>query len=252
VEIQVLGKSPSWQDAGGACSGYLVRQDDFSLLVDCGAGVLGKLRAVQDHLALDAVLITHLHADHVLDLVPFSYGLRFSPRRGEPVHQPALHLPPGGCELLRRLGGVWHEEDLILSAFTATEYPPKQELALGPMSVRFCEVPHFTDTFACEIAAAGARFTFGADCAPNDVLPRFAGGTDLLMVEASLAEPESEGQRGHMTPFEAGELGRRADAGRLVITHFSDELDPGWVRAEARRGFGAEVVLAEEGLTFTV
>ena len=64
MRITVLGKSPSWQDAAGACSGYLVEEGDFTLLLDCGNGVFSKLRRHCDYVDVDAVLITHLHADH--------------------------------------------------------------------------------------------------------------------------------------------------------------------------------------------
>ena len=75
MRITVLGKSPSWQDAGGACSGYLVEDGGTRLLLDCGNGVFAKLRERVDYTELDAVLISHLHADHFLDLVPYSYAL---------------------------------------------------------------------------------------------------------------------------------------------------------------------------------
>src|ERR1700730_6734367 len=75
VRITVLGKSPSWQDAGGACSGYLVEEGDYALLLDCGNGVFSKLRRFRDYVDVDAVVISHLHADHFLDLVPYSYAL---------------------------------------------------------------------------------------------------------------------------------------------------------------------------------
>ena len=75
MRLTVLGKSPSWQDAGGACSGYLIQEGADSLLLDCGNGVFGKLRQHIDYVDLDAVLISHLHADHFLDLIPYSYAL---------------------------------------------------------------------------------------------------------------------------------------------------------------------------------
>ncbi len=84
MRITVLGKSPSWQDAGGACSGYLVEDGGTTLLLDCGNGVFGKLRQRVDYIDVDAILISHLHADHILDLVPYAYALTYAPRQ-QPV-----------------------------------------------------------------------------------------------------------------------------------------------------------------------
>ncbi len=105
MRITVLGKSPSWQDAGGACSGYLVEEDGFSLLLDCGNGVFSKLRHYRDYVDLDAVLITHLHADHFLDLIPYSYALAYAPRQ-QPVAVGRLagHDEPGPSAAVRADG----------------------------------------------------------------------------------------------------------------------------------------------------
>lgn len=262
MQVTVLGKSPSWQDAGGACSGYLVAQDDFMLLLDCGNGVFSKLRPVCDYVGVDAVLVTHMHADHFLDLVPFSYALRYAPRQqpvavggwpgtNEPA-RPRLYLPPGGGAVLRGVVGCWGSEDLVDSAFALQEYAAGGELELGPFAVRFCEVPHYVTTYAVELGCDGVRFTFGADCRPNQELVGFAQGTDMLMVEATLPRPERDGVRGHLTAREAGEHGRRAGARRLVLTHYSEELDPELTYAEAADGYGGPVELAREGAVYTL
>ena len=93
MRITVLGKSPSWQDAGGACSGYLVEDGETSLLLDCGNGVFAKLRERVDYTDVDAVLISHLHADHFLDLVPYAYALTYAPRQ-QPVPGRRLSRAP--------------------------------------------------------------------------------------------------------------------------------------------------------------
>jgi ribonuclease BN (tRNA processing enzyme) len=248
MQVTVLGKSPSWPDLGGACTGYLVRADGYTLLLDCGSGVFGKLRGVIDYLDVDAVLISHLHADHYFDLVPFSYALRHGPRSSG-SRGVRLLAPPGAREVFRATVSAYsHDVGLIESAFELAEYDPAASLALGPLQVRFCEVPHFTRTFAVELATGGRRFTFGADCAPNDAIVRFAQDTDLLLLEATqLFADEDDDDRGHLSAREAGEHGRRASARRLVLTHFSDELDAGQIRDEAAAGYGAPVELAREG-----
>jgi ribonuclease BN (tRNA processing enzyme) len=263
VRITVLGKSPSWQDADGACSGYLVEEGDYALLLDCGNGVFSKLRRVCDYVDVGAVLVSHLHADHFLDLVPYSYALTYAPRQ-QPVPvagwpgtesraRPLLYAPVGAKELFRQIVGCWGNEDLIDRAFDLHEYAAQDELAVGPFQVRFCEVPHYTCTYAVELSSnGGGRLTYSADCSPNDQLVRFAGGTDLLLIEATLPRPERTGERGHLTPREAGEHGERSGARRLVLTHFSDELDPAWALREAGNAYGGPVELAEEGAVYTV
>jgi ribonuclease BN (tRNA processing enzyme) len=254
VRITVLGKSPAWQDAGGACSGYLVESGETSLLLDCGPGVLAKLRRVRDYADVDAVVLSHLHADHILDLVPYASALTFSPRgaAGE-LPRPALHVPPGGAEQLRALAAAaGMQPDHVDSAFALTEYDPDGTVAVGPLRLRFQFVPHYIASYAIEVDDGAARLTFGADCGPNDALPAFAAGTDLLLIEATITQPDTGDPRGHLTAREAGEHGRRAGARRLVITHVSDELDGAHARAEAAAGFGADVELATEGAVYTV
>lgn len=263
MRITVLGKSPSWPDVDGACSGYLVEQDGLRLLVDAGNGVFGKLRRFCDYVDLDAVVISHMHADHMLDLVPYAYALTYAPRQ-QPVPvppwpgtdtpaRPRLIVPDGGLGALRAIVGTWGDELLVENAFAAEEYRPDQELALGPLTLRFHAVPHFVATCAIEVrAASGARFTYGADHSPTHALDGFADDTDLLMLEATLPRPERDGPRGHLTPSEAGEHAARVRAGRLVLTHISDELDATWAQAEARRTFDGPVEIAREGAAYEI
>ncbi|MFZ0385842.1 MAG: MBL fold metallo-hydrolase [Solirubrobacteraceae bacterium] len=259
MQVTVLGKSPSWQDAAGACSGYLVQEGELKLVLDCGNGVFSKLRSVLDYRLIGEVLISHLHADHFLDLVPFSYALANAVRTDAPGNgagvraRPSLRVPVGGHHVLRRIVGSWGSEHLIDDAFQITEYEPDDVLTLGPLQVRFREVPHFVRSHAVELATGGAgghRFVFGADCAPNDALVEFAREADVLMVEATLPAPEQGPERGHMTPREAGEHGAAAHARRLVLTHYSDEMDPSWAAAEAADSYGGRVELAYEGAVY--
>ena len=253
MHVKVLGKSPSWQDAAGACSGYLVREGALTLLLDCGSGVFSKLRREVDYLDVDVVVISHLHADHFLDLIPFSYALANACRGGrERARAPRLHLPSGGTEVLRRIVGCWGGADLVDNAFEITEYSKSDELELEALRVRFCEVPHFTVSHAVELSCGGSRFTFGADCRPNRELVEFAADTDMLMIEATLPLPEQGDIRGHLTPREAGEHGAAARARRLVLTHYSDEMDPEWARRQAAESYGGPVEMAREGAVYAV
>jgi ribonuclease BN (tRNA processing enzyme) len=264
MRITVLGKSPAWQDADGACSGYLIQDGETSMLLDCGNGVFGKLRRHIDYTELDAVLITHLHADHTLDLVPYSYALTYAPRQ-QPVPvppwpgtdtpaRPLLAAPPGAREMLRRVVGAWGNEDLVEAAFELSEYDPDRKCRLGSFEIRFREVPHFITTYAVDIRSRAdrSRFTFSADCSPNEALVEIAAGTDLLLIEATLPRPERTGIRGHLTPKEAGEHGEAAGAKRVILTHISDELDATWARKQAESVYSGPVEVAADGSTYEV
>jgi ribonuclease BN (tRNA processing enzyme) len=264
MRLTVLGKSPSWQDAGGACSGYLIEEEGTAVLLDCGNGVFSKLREHIDYVDVDAVVLSHLHADHFLDLVPYSYALTYAPRQ-QPVPvdrwpgtkhpaRPALHVPPGAQKVFRRVVGAWGNEDLIENAFGLREYDPSEEIEIGPIRITFHEVPHFTETFAMSISSTNGsgRIVYGADCSPTDALSDFARNADLMLLEATLPRPERTGMRGHLTPGEAGDQGRGAGAKRLLLVHISDELDADRARDQAAEAFGGPVEVATEGATFDV
>jgi ribonuclease BN (tRNA processing enzyme) len=254
VEITVLGKSPAMPDAGGASSGYLIREGDYTLLLDCGTGVFAQLREHCRPDEVDAVLITHMHADHMIDLLPYAHALGFVYKpQGDP---PRLLMPPEAQPSLAQLGELFGIGYGVDQAFAAQQYDSEQVLELGPLTVRFQEVPHYIRAWACDLQVPdGRRFTFGADCAPNELLPRFARGTDLLMLEAteeSVPDVARDDVRGHMTAREAGELARRAQARRVVLTHYSDLLNPETVRSEGEAGYGGPLELARAGVTFVI
>jgi ribonuclease BN (tRNA processing enzyme) len=264
VRLTVLGKSPSWQDADGACSGYLVEEDGTTVLVDCGNGVFGKLRKFRDYAEVDAVVISHLHADHFLDLVPYSYALTYAPRHQPvPVHhwpgtdnppRPRLIAPRGAVDTFRRVVGAWGNEDLIENAFRIEEYAPDDTPTVGPLTFRFQSVPHFTETFAIRVESTNGsgKLAYGADSRPSQELIDFVAGADLLLVEATLPRPEREGIRGHLTPREAGEHAKAARVGRVVVTHLSDDLGREWAETEASAGFGGPVAVAHEGAVYEI
>jgi ribonuclease BN (tRNA processing enzyme) len=260
MKLTVLGKSPAWQDAGGACSGYLITEEGSTVLLDCGNGVFGKLRNVCDYVDVDAIFVSHMHADHFLDLFPYALALSYAPRQ-QPVPvdrwpgtddpaRPSLYLPPDGCEKLTAMARNLGLPPMIGEAFRIHEYDPDGTVGVGPLTASFCAVPHYTRTWAIEFTdPAGKRLTYGADCRPNRELIGFADRTDLLIGEATLPRPERTGHpRGHMTPAELGEHAALAKVQRLLVTHISDELDPEWALAQATGEFSGPTEIAGEGM----
>ena len=264
MRVTVLGKSPSWEDAGGACSSYLLEAEGCSVVLDCGNGAFAKLRRFRDYTTVDAVLVSHLHADHFLDLIPWAYALTYAPRQ-QPVPvdrwegtdapaRPRLIAPAGAREVFRRVVGAWGPEDLVENAFAIEEYEEDSRPSVGRLNFEFRTVPHFAKTYACRITAEGegTSLVFGADSGPNDDLVEVARDADLLIIEATLPRPEREGPRGHLTAREAAEHAARAGARRVVLTHISDELDALRARKVAGEAFGGPVEVAREGAIYVV
>src|SRR3954447_4004773 len=192
MRLTVLGKSPSWQDANGACSGYLIEEKGTTVVLDCGNGVFSKLRRYRDYTRVDAVVISHLHADHFLDLVPFAYALTYAPRQ-QPVPvdrwpgtedpaRPLLLAPHGATETFRRVVGAWGNEDLIENAFRIEEYAADARPQVGPLRFSFKLVPRLTETFAMRVQSddGGGTLAFGAGSRPTADLVEFATDADLL------------------------------------------------------------------------
>ena len=267
MQITVLGKSPSWPDAGGACSGYLVEDGATCLLVDCGTGVFAELRRVREYVDVDAIVVSHMHADHFIDLLPYACALSYSPRQAAfPVAgwpgtdapaRPRLLLPPDATAIVRTVAQAGGQPGLFDSAYDICEYDIAETAAIGTLRARFQPVPHYVPTNAIELTSTlgGGRFVFGADHGPTDALTAFAANADLLMLEASLplVPPDTGGPpRGHLTAAEAGEHAAACDAARLVLTHITDELDSDHALREAARAFAGPIEIARAGAVYTV
>jgi ribonuclease BN (tRNA processing enzyme) len=252
MRLTVLGKSPSWQDAGGACSSYLVEEGDATILIDCGSGSFGKLRARRDHRDVDAVVLSHLHADHVLDLIPFACALTYGPAAAEGLRPPRLAGTAGVREHFAGLGAAIGDPDLIVEAFAIEEYVPGSPVEVGPLAVTPHVVRHSGPTHALALAApSGGRIVFGADGRYSEELVAAAEGADVLLAEATLPDPDST-QDVHMSAEETGRLAEAAGVGRLVLTHISDELDTERSLERAAAGFSGPVEIAVEGASYEV
>jgi ribonuclease BN (tRNA processing enzyme) len=248
--LTVLGASPSWQNAGEACSSYLVDVPGTRLMIDCGNGAFGELRKHHDYLSIDAIAITHTHGDHMLDLLPMAYALLYSPRalKGQ-SRRPLLLLPPGAIDRLRMIFDLIDRAELLDLAYDAVEYDPAVTTELPGVSLEFAPVPHFVPTHAIGLRTqTGGRLVFGADHRPSQRIIDFARGADLLLLEATLMEPE-DGTRGHITSVEAAEIAKQADVDRLVLTHMSDELPREQLVAQAQAIHPA-TSLARPGATY--
>ena len=254
MKVTVLGASPAIPNPGGACTGLLIEAGGTALLVDCGPGVTSQLERHLDFHTLDAVLITHLHADHCLDLVMLRNGLKYAPWNG-PKPQPRLYMPPSGRAFLTQAGRLFTQgeptTDFFGDQFHIQEYDPSHPLQVGSLTLTFTPTRHYVDCWAVRIEHAGHALAFSADTGPGADLTPIARDADLFICEASVESRTREPDTwGHLAPDEAGHFARTAQAKRLVITHIWHGYDQPAMRAAAAAAFGGPTDLAHEGQVY--
>jgi len=222
VRLTVIGCSPAWPNAGGAQSGYLV-EGEGRLLLDCGPGVLARLRANEDGWPrVDGVAITHFHLDHWGDLVPWIFGAAFGP--GRDVPKPELWLPPGGRARLDGFGERMAFGGHIDSVFDVHEYEDDEPFAVAGYEVTPHRLDHYSElTFGLRVRNHAGTLAYSGDTGPTERLVELARGADLFLCEATLQGPEPA-ERGHLSEDEAVDAFRSSGAKRLVVIHRPDEL----------------------------
>jgi ribonuclease BN (tRNA processing enzyme) len=242
IELTVLGCSGSYgAPAGGACSGYLVRAGGATLWVDCGNGTLAALQRHADPADLTAVVITHVHPDHCVDL----YGLHVLNRYGLERSGLPVYAPEGVEPALRHLVADWGD------TFDWKEVGDGDREEIGGVGLRFARTDHPPPTVAVEISHADRRLVYTSDTGPEWSVDAFAPRADLVLSEATYQHHDIRAPL-HLSARQAGEMARAADARRLVLTHLWPTLDPAVSVAEGSEAFGAPVTLAAPNLTLTI
>jgi ribonuclease BN (tRNA processing enzyme) len=225
VRLTVVGSSPAWPNPGGAQSGYLVEADGGRLLLDCGPGVLARLRELDGGWPrIDAVVITHWHLDHWGDLVPWVWGTLKGP--GSEVRRAELWLPPEGRGRIRDFGDRLGWDDMFDQTFDIRDYSGDEPFQAAGFTVLARRLPHYTLlTFGLRVTNGSHSLAYSGDCGPDAVLAELARDVDLLVCEATLERAELDGTpRGHLSADEAIAAFHASGARRLLITHRPGEL----------------------------
>lgn len=242
MELTVLGCSGSYgAPAAGACSGYLVRDGDTTIWMDCGNGSFVNLQRHVDPADLTAVVITHEHPDHCVDVYGLHVLLRYGlERSGVPLFAPA------GAE--DRLGALVQWGD----TFDWHAIDDGAQASVDGISLAFSRTDHPPPTYAVELTdAAKRRLVYTSDTGPGWSADAFAPGAHLLVSEASYEHADRRSPI-HLSGRQAGEAARQAKAERLVLTHLWPQVDPKVVVEEGSDAFGAAATLAATDLTFTI
>ena len=244
MKLTVLGRYGPYPAAGGACSGYLLESEGCRLLLDCGNGVLSRLQHYLQSWELEAVLLSHLHFDHMADLMVLRYALDYA-RRSALFERPLpLYAPPEPASEFKRLS----YKDL----FETVPLSPGEDLFLGPFTLSFVETVHSMPCLAMRIETDKGVLVYSGDTERFDGLAAFAAGADLFLCEANCQEKEgAPAPENHLSAADAARIARRAGVKRLLLTHFHPALQPARSLEEARVHFPA-AELAREGRSYHI
>ncbi|HOL17107.1 MAG TPA: MBL fold metallo-hydrolase [Bacillota bacterium] len=244
MQLTVLGCYGPYPPAGGACSGYLLEESGYRLLIDCGNGVLSRLQQHLPFVKLDGVLISHLHSDHVSDLMIMRYGLEAALARGERNAPLPLYAPP---EPAAEFGRLPYKQ-----AYRVEPLQADRSLQLGPFNITFQETVHALPCLAMRLESRGAVLVYSADTEYYPELAGLARGADLFLCEANYQnEDMAQNPPNHLSAAQAAQIAAEAGVKRLLLTHLHPERELERSLQQARVIF-PEVAAAGEGALYQV
>lgn len=214
MRLTVLGCAGSFPGPESACSAYLVEAEGFRLLIDFGSGSLSALQRYAGIEAVDAIMLTHLHCDHMLDACTYVVVRRYAP--GGPLPPLPVYAPMGAAE---RISAAYSaDNEPVDDVYTFYGLQPGT-FPIGPFTVTADRVNHPIETYGVRVEHNGRVLAYSSDTAPCEALLRLAQGADLFLCEASYLDGVVNPPDLHLTGGEAGEAATKADVGKLLLTH---------------------------------
>lgn len=226
----------------GCNSSYLIRENDTSLVLDFGNGAFGKLMTQIRVEEINAIVVSHMHADHFLDLISLGYALLDRNQRQDRLLSIPLYLPKGGGLVLRKISqALGHpgftfsgctnrefmektgrEGDFMFAVYDVRETADGDSFTVGGFDISCCRVRHGDYTNAIRVTGGGGCLTYSADtCVCREVMEA-AKGADLFLCECTMGTGR-EVSPIHLSSWQAAEIAVQAGVGQLVLTHFSSE-----------------------------
>jgi ribonuclease BN (tRNA processing enzyme) len=253
MTVTVLGCSGSAPGPDSPASGYLVQAEGYTLVLDLGHGAFGALQRYVAPNAVDAIVVSHLHADHCIDLTAYIVALRYGNAERYRLDGPERRIPLIGPTGTRdRIGAAYDPlaRKLGLQELFGFSTPAAGEL--GPFAMSYATVNHPVATTAVRITYADRSLVYSADTGESDALVSLAAGADLFLCEASVMPDDEYVPDLHLTGEQAGEHAARAGVDRLVITHVPPWGSPEVAANDAAGAFGGVVELATPGAELRV
>jgi ribonuclease BN (tRNA processing enzyme) len=212
--------------------------------VDTGPGTLSNLLRVAELPSLDAIWVSHLHVDHVSDLLAANYALRYGDFQPPPAPVPVFG-PTDWVSHVRPFLSTGESEP-IDGTFEVHDLHDGERVDLGPLRLEAVATVHSVETYGVRASSGGRVIAYSADSGPSDALRRLADRADLFLCESAWAEWREDAPPNHMTPALAGRLAAEAGAAQLVLTHLRPHDDPQVALDQARDAYGGKVAVAVE------
>ncbi len=232
MQLTVLGCYGPYPPQGGCCSGYLLQEENFNLLIDCGNGVLSRLQEHLDYRNLNAVILSHLHADHVSDIMIMRYGLEIAYKSGLRSKPLPLYAPGTPEAEFERLP--------YKNAYAVNTQVPGTDLQAGPFTIQTRTGIHAVPSLAMRIESPSGTLVYSSDTEYYCDLEEFASGADLFLCEANFLEVDIEKSLpNHLSSAQAAQIAAAAGVKRLLLTHHHPEGDLEVSLAEAQKYFTA-------------
>lgn len=219
MRLTVLGCAGSFPGPESACSAYLVEAEGFHLLLDFGTGSLSALQRYAGLNSIDAILLTHLHLDHIQDACGYVVVRRYAP--DGPYPPLPVYAPPGAPDQLAT--SYINDEGPLDDVYTFYGLQPGT-FPIGPFTVTVDQVNHPVETYGVRLEHGDRVLAYSADTGTCESLLRLAQDADLFLCEASYVDGADNPPDLHLTGREAGEIATKAGVGRLLLTH----LVPAW------------------------
>jgi ribonuclease BN (tRNA processing enzyme) len=242
MRLTVIGCSGSFPGPDSPASSYLLEAEGFRLVIDMGNGALGVLQRYAELFGIDAICVSHLHADHCIDLSSYWVARQYAPQGPRPPIP--VYGPQATTDRIAGLSG--EKADSIRARFDVRNVSPAQEI--GPFHVTTERMNHPVETFGFRVEHAGWTVAYSADTGPTDALVRLADGADVLLSEASFQDSKNNPPDLHLTARQAGEHATRAGAGQLVLTHLVPWYDRELSLAQAAQAYRGPLSVAATGL----
>lgn len=217
MKLTVLGNFGPYPKAGGACSGFLIEDEGKKVVLDFGNGVLSRLQKFIDIEDIDAIILTHLHSDHMSDIMILRYAVDIKITREHMKKGIDVYAPGEPKEDFERMK--------YKDAINLIPIDDSKAIKIGELEITFKRMQHGYEDYAICIKKGCKKFVYSGDTSPNEALVEFAKDADLFLCEAGLLERDEKSMRAmHLTAKEAGNIAKRANVRRLLLTHFWPEF----------------------------